>query len=270
MRQRSSAARSQTADERHARERLGYRHAAVRAAVLSDIHANLHALEAVLAAVEPESPDEVWFLGDLLGYGPRPNRCRSLLEPVAAVSLVGNHDLGALDRIGLDFFQPEAATSARWTRTVLEPETEAFLDGLESSGERAGVGLYHGSPRDPVWEYVLSAEIALDALLAVENRIVCVGHSHIPLAIWFDGETVEGGIAEGGSEVELGDKRWLLNPGSVGQPRDGDPRAAWLLLDLDVGTASFRRVEYPVAETQQEIRDRGLPEVLAARLEHGV
>lgn len=242
----------------------------MRAAVVSDIHANLHALEAVLAAVESEAPDEVWFLGDLLGYGPRPNRCRARIEPVAAISLVGNHDLGALERIGLDFFSPEAATSARWTRTVLEPETEAFLDALEPAGERAGVGLYHGSPRDPVWEYVLSAEIALGSLLAVENQIVIVGHSHVPLAIRFDGETIEGGIAEGGSEVELGEKRWLLNPGSVGQPRDGDPRAAWLFLDLDAGKASFRRTEYPVEETQREIRDRGLPEALAARLEHGI
>jgi predicted phosphodiesterase len=242
----------------------------VRAAVLSDIHANLHALEAVLAAVELEAPDEVWFLGDLLGYGPRPNRCRIRLEPVAAISLVGNHDLGALDRIGLDFFSPEAATSARWTRTVLEPETEVFLDALEPAGERAGVGLYHGSPRDPVWEYVLSAETALGSLLAVENQLVIVGHSHVPLSIWFDGETIEGGVAEGGTEVELGEKRWLLNPGSVGQPRDGDPRAAWLFLDLDAGRATFRRTEYPVEETQREIRDRGLPEALAARLEHGV
>jgi predicted phosphodiesterase len=242
----------------------------VRAAVLSDIHANLHALEAVLAAVESEAADEVWFLGDLVGYGPRPNRCGALIEPAAAISLVGNHDLAALERIGLDFFSPEAATSARWTRTVLEPETEAFLGSLEPAGERAGVGLYHGSPRDPVWEYVLSAESALGSLLAVENRLVIVGHSHIPLAIWFDGETIEGGVAEGGSEVELGEKRWVLNPGSVGQPRDGDPRAAWLFLDLDAGSASFRRTEYPVEETQREIRDRGLPEALAARLEHGV
>jgi predicted phosphodiesterase len=242
----------------------------VRAAVLSDIHANLHALEAVLAAVESDAPDEIWFLGDLVGYGPRPNRCHALIEPAAAISLVGNHDLGALERITLDFFSPEAATSARWTRTVLDAVTEAFLGRLEPSGERAGVGLYHGSPRDPVWEYVLSAESALGSLLAVENRLVIVGHSHVPLAIWFDGGTIEGGVAEGGTEVELGEKRWLLNPGSVGQPRDGDPRAAWLLLDLDAGTASFRRVEYPVAETQREIRDRGLPEALAARLEHGV
>jgi predicted phosphodiesterase len=238
--------------------------------VLSDIHANLHALEAVFGAIESETPDEVWFLGDLLGYGPRPNRCRALIEPVAAISLVGNHDLGALERIGLDFFSPEAATSARWTKTVLEPESEAFLTSLEPAGERAGVGLYHGSPRDPVWEYVLSAEIALGSLLAVENQLVIVGHSHVPLAIWYDGETIEGGIAEGGSEVELGEKRWLLNPGSVGQPRDGDPRAAWLLLDLDAGRASFRRTEYPIGKTQAELRDRGLPEALAVRLEHGV
>jgi diadenosine tetraphosphatase ApaH/serine/threonine PP2A family protein phosphatase len=238
--------------------------------VVSDIHANLHALDAVLAAIESDAPDEIWFLGDLVGYGPRPNRCRARIESAAAVSLVGNHDLGALERIDLDFFSPDAATSARWTRTVLEPETEAFLSGLEPAGERAGVGLFHGSPRDPTWEYVLSAESALGSLLAVENTLVLVGHSHVPLAISFDGETVEGGVTEAGSEVELGEKRWLLNPGSVGQPRDEDPRAAWLLLDLDAGSASFRRTEYPIEKTQSEIRDRGLPEVLAARLEHGL
>ncbi|HEY7197584.1 MAG TPA: metallophosphoesterase family protein [Gaiellaceae bacterium] len=242
----------------------------MRVAVLSDIHANLHALEAVLAAVDADKPDEVWFLGDLVGYGPRPNRCRVLLEPLAAISLLGNHDLGALERIPLDFFSPEAATSARWTKTVLEPETEAFLGGLEASGEREETGLFHASPRDPVWEYVLSPDVALASLKATGQPIVLVGHSHVPLAISLDGDSVEGGVAEGGAEVELGEKRWLMNPGSVGQPRDGDPRAAYLLLDLDARTAVFRRVPYPVEKTQKEIRDRGLPEALAARLEHGV
>jgi predicted phosphodiesterase len=242
----------------------------VRVAVLSDIHANLHALEAVLAAVEDDAPDEVWFLGDLVGYGPRPNRCRALLEPRAAVSLVGNHDLGAIGRIDLDWFSPEAATSARWTSTVLEPETEAFLGSLQPKGEREKAALFHASPRDAVWEYVLSPEVALASLQATEAPLVLVGHSHVPLAIALEGKSVHGGLAEGGADVDLGDARWLLNPGSVGQPRDGDPRAAYLDLDLDAGRASFRRVEYPVEATQREIRDRGLPETLAARLEHGV
>jgi len=193
-----------------------------------------------------------------------------MLEPVAAVSLVGNHDLGALEKIDLSWFSPEAAMSARWTSTVLDPETETFLSALDSTGEREGVGLFHASPRDPIWEYVLSPDVALAALEETKQRIILVGHSHVPLAIELADGAAEGGHVEGPKEVELGEHRWLLNPGSVGQPRDGDPRASYLVLDLDAGRATFRRVEYRVEETQKEIRDRGLPEVLAARLEHGL
>jgi diadenosine tetraphosphatase ApaH/serine/threonine PP2A family protein phosphatase len=135
--------------------------------------------------------------------------------------------------------------------------------------ERDSVLLVHGSPRDPVWEYVLSNDVALAALAATEAPLVLVGHSHVALELCLADGRLAGGLAPGGAEVDLAAGRWLLNPGSVGQPRDGDPRAAWLLLELEVGRAVFARAGYDVAATQAEIREAGLPELLAARLESG-
>ncbi len=156
----------------------------------------------------------------------------------------------------------------RWTADILEPETRAFLEPMTPAGDRESVGLFHASPRDPVWEYVLSPGIAYAGLASTPQDLVLVGHSHI--ALHFRLSTTTLATAAQGTDLELAGDRWLLNPGSVGQPRDGDPRAAWLLLDLEARQATFRRVEYDVEKTQAEIRERGLPEVLAARLEHGV
>jgi diadenosine tetraphosphatase ApaH/serine/threonine PP2A family protein phosphatase len=242
----------------------------VRVAVISDIHGNLHALETVLSAVDAEAPDALWCLGDLVGYGPRPNACCRAVASRVDVCLAGNHDLGAIGRLDLVDFSPDAALAARWTAVVLEDENRTWLAGLPSQAQTDSAGLYHASPRDPVWEYVLSLEAAELALRACDDRLALVGHSHIPLALSFDGDRVEGDHAPAGTEIELDpSRRWLLNPGSIGQPRDGDPRAAWLLLDLAAGGASFRRVAYAVERTQAEIRERGLPEPLAARLELG-
>jgi diadenosine tetraphosphatase ApaH/serine/threonine PP2A family protein phosphatase len=240
----------------------------VRVAVVSDIHGNLQALEAVLASIDRDAPDEIWCLGDLVGYGPRPNRCCALVAERADVCLIGNHDLAALGLLDLEIFSPDAAAAGAWTAGVLEPEPRAFLEALEPWGKRERVGLFHASPRDPVWEYVLSPGIAYAGLAATSQNLVLVGHSHVALVFRLSTTTLA--TAAEGTEAELGDERWLLNPGSVGQPRDGDPRAAWLLLDLDARRATFRRVEYDVERTQAEIRERGLPEALAARLEHGV
>jgi diadenosine tetraphosphatase ApaH/serine/threonine PP2A family protein phosphatase len=243
---------------------------ATRVAVISDVHANWHALEAVLEEVEREGPDELWCLGDLVGYGPRPNPCCAAAERRSALCLAGNHDLGVLGEIDLDEFTGDAVVAARWTRGVLAEASRAFLQSLSPCGGREGVELFHASPRDPVWEYVLSAEAAAAALELTEAPVVLVGHSHVPLAITLQEDVLGGGLAPGGSETRLNPGRRLLNPGSVGQPRDGDPRAAWLLLDLDAGLASFRRVEYPVERTQEELRERGLPDALAQRLAHGI
>ena len=223
----------------------------------------------MLAAIDAESPDELWCLGDLVGYGPRPNRCCRLVAARVSACLAGNHDLGVLGVEPLEVFSPDAAVAARWSSEVLETDERAWLAGLKPLLRRDDAELYHASPRDPIWDYVLSEDAAAESLALTQAPVVLVGHSHVPLALAVDNGGVVGGVAGDGAKVDLAGTRWLLNPGSVGQPRDGDRRAAWLLLDLDAGRASFRRVEYPVAETQREIRERGLPELLATRLARG-
>jgi len=242
----------------------------MRVAVISDIHANLHALEAVVEAIEAESPDAIWCLGDLVGYGPLPNDCCAWAAERTQICLAGNHDLGALDELDLGDFSPDAAEAAHWTRNELTADHRAFLESLDSSAESEGVAMFHASPRDPVWEYVLGEGAAYAAFQATSAPLVLVGHSHVALAFLSSGGAVEGTVTPGGTEIDVSEGRWLLNPGSVGQPRDGDPRAAYLVLDLDAKRALFRRVEYPLERTQEEIRERGLPEPLAARLAHGL
>ncbi len=241
----------------------------MRVAVVSDIHGNLTALDAVLAAIDADPPEELWCLGDLVGYGARPNECCAAVEARAHFCLAGNHDLAVRGTIDLAEFSGDAGTAASWTRDVLAPGALAFLNGLEPEGTRANVAMFHGSARDPVWEYVLTQDAALGTLAAVDEAIVLVGHSHAALHVSIRGDDVGGGLSPEGTEVDLADARTLLNPGSVGQPRDGDPRAAYLVLDLAARTASFRRVEYDVARSQAEIREAGLPETLAARLGTG-
>jgi diadenosine tetraphosphatase ApaH/serine/threonine PP2A family protein phosphatase len=241
----------------------------MKVAVVSDIHANLPALEAVLAAIAPEEPDELWCLGDVVGYGPHPNECTALIRERADLCLAGNHDLAVLGTLSTEDFSPDAAISARWSAAVLDADSRAFLESLPSRARRGEAELFHGSPRDPVWEYVLTEQAAADALDATTAGVVLVGHSHIALALTAEDGAIDGGLAPGGSEAQLEGRRWLLNPGSVGQPRDKDPRAAWLSLGFDSGRAVFHRVPYDIGRTQAAIRERGLPELLAARLAYG-
>jgi diadenosine tetraphosphatase ApaH/serine/threonine PP2A family protein phosphatase len=245
---------------------------AVRVAVISDIHANLYALEAVLGEIDREPPDAIWCLGDTVGYGPRPNECCDLVRERADRVLIGNHDLVALGSadVALEEFNPEAAAASIWTSEQLSEQSRAFLEGLEPTAEVDGAQLFHGSPRDPVWEYVLTELVALESLTMTTAPLVLVGHTHVATALVLDGDKLEGGIAPDGFEASLERGRWLLNPGSVGQPRDGNPEAAFLAIDLAAKRARFRRVPYPVGRTQQEIRERGLPDPLAERLAHGV
>ena len=240
----------------------------MRVAVISDVHANYHALEAVLREIDAARVDAVWCLGDTVGYGPRPNECCDLVRDRAGHCLVGNHDLVVLGELTVSEFNDEAAAAAIWTAEVLTPESRAFLASLKPFGTVEGVDLFHASARDPVWEYVLTEEAAAATLELSSAPLVLVGHSHVALAITEADGRVGGGPARGGSTVDL-DGRRLLNPGSVGQPRDGDPRAAWILLDLEERFAEFRRVPYPIERTQTDMRERGLPQVLAARLERG-
>ena len=240
----------------------------MRVAVISDVHANYRALEAVLEEIDAERVDAVWCLGDTVGYGPRPNKCCEAVSSRSSYSLVGNHDLVVLGELSISDFNDDAAEAAIWTSQVLTQESRAFLEPLQPAGEVAGVDLFHASARDPVWEYVLTEEAARGTFELSDASLIFVGHSHVALALSDNGDRISGGVALAGSEVEL-EGRWLLNPGSVGQPRDGDPRAAWLLLDLDRGLAAFRRAPYAIEQTQAEMRKLGLPAPLAARLERG-
>jgi diadenosine tetraphosphatase ApaH/serine/threonine PP2A family protein phosphatase len=242
----------------------------MRVAVISDVHSNLHALEAVRREIERERLDEVWNLGDSVGYGARPNECCEILLRLATRSLVGNHDLAAIGRLRLNGFSPVAAAAAAWTREHLTKSAGAYLTGPESACKLAGCELFHGSPREPVWAYVLRAASAADAFSLSGEPLLLVGHSHFALAASLADGQLEFDLAPESTVVDLSSGRKLLNPGSVGQPRDGDPRAAYLLLDLDAGRAEFRRVEYEVERTQSEIRAAGLPEQLASRLSRGL
>jgi predicted phosphodiesterase len=241
----------------------------VRVAVLSDVHSNLRALEAVLAEIDAAGFDAIWFLGDLVGYGPKPNECAALLQERAAICLAGNHDLVVLGKIEIDAFAGEAAAAARWTQTVLDDTARSFLATLQPQAVAPGVELFHGSPRDPVWDYVLSDGVAAIAFVLTEAPLLLVGHSHVALELSV-GHELRGEPAPAGTRVELGGLRRLLNPGSVGQPRDGDARAAWLEIDFGTGRATFRRTDYPVERTQVEMREVGLPEALALRLAFGI
>jgi predicted phosphodiesterase len=242
----------------------------MRVAVISDIHGNSHALAAVLAAIDREGVDAIWCLGDIVGYGPNPAACCSAVRERADVCLVGNHDLAVVGAIDLDEFAGDAAVAAAWTRQVLDERDREFLAGLTPKATSHGVELFHGSPRDPIWEYVLSTEAAYWAFLATSSALILVGHSHVALALTLRDDELTGGLAPAGTDIDLASGRWLLNPGSVGQPRDGDPRAAWLLLDLERRHATFQRVEYPIERTQAEMRKLGLPQPLVDRLASGV
>lgn len=245
----------------------------MRAAVLSDIHSNLHALEAALAAVDEAAVDEIWCLGDMVGYGADPDACTALIRERAATCLVGNHDLAVLGALDISTFSDAAAAAVAWTKDNSSAETLEFLGGLEPSGSRQGIGLAHASPRDPVWEYVLSTDQADAGLDAQEERIGLIGHSHVALffvrAAGLGEGYSQGATAAEGAELDLGEGEWLLNPGSVGQPRDGDPRAAWLEIDTEQWLARYHRVEYDIEGAAAAIRAAGLPELLAERLEVG-
>jgi predicted phosphodiesterase len=240
----------------------------MRLAIISDIHSNLPALEAVLAEIEDSGADEVWCLGDVVGYGAQPDECARIVSERCAVSLVGNHDLAVLDEIEVSAFSPSAADAVTWTKANAAPETLEFLRGLKPSDEDREVALYHASPRDPVWEYVLWTDQAAECIAKQSARVSLIGHSHV--ALFFvepEGDSdARGAHAEAGTTLEIGDQRWLINPGSVGQPRDGDPRAAWLELDTDAWTAAYRRTPYEIERAAESIADAGLPEQLGARL----
>jgi diadenosine tetraphosphatase ApaH/serine/threonine PP2A family protein phosphatase len=213
---------------------------------------------------------ELWCLGDLVGYGADPDACVELARKHAAVCLAGNHDLAAIGELPLEMFTRGAGLSLQWTCEVISPASRAFLAELQPQANEGPVGLYHASPRDPVWEYVMSALLAELCLDRQRERVGLIGHSHVALSFArAAGKLASGGPCRGGAELDLSDGEWLLNPGSVGQPRDGDPRAAWLELDLAEWTAAYRRTPYDVVGAATAIRAARLPDSLAERLEYG-
>jgi predicted phosphodiesterase len=242
----------------------------MRVAVVSDIHGNRHAFEAVLDAVDRSACEELWCLGDLVGYGADPDACVALARAHAAICLAGNHDLVVRGALPIEQFSRGAALAARWTRERISDATLTYLKRLEPVWLEEAVGLYHASPRDPVWEYVLSplqAELCLDVQ---RHRVCLVGHSHIALSFWRSaGAPATGQTRAAGERLDLSEGEWILNPGSVGQPRDGDPRAAWLELDLGGWEAIYRRTEYDIAGAAAAIRAARLPDSLAERLSFG-
>jgi predicted phosphodiesterase len=242
----------------------------MKVAVISDIHANRQAFEAVLEAIADSEAAEVWCLGDLVGYGADPDACVELARRHTAVCLAGNHDLAVLGQVPMKDFSTGASLAAQWTQEVIGPESLAFLQGLSTTGKEGLVGLYHASPRDPVWEYVLSALLAELCLDAQPERVCLIGHSHVALSfVRHEGQLTTGEPRREGTLLDISSGEWLLNPGSVGQPRDGDPRAAWMLLDLEDWSASYRRTAYDVAGAASAIRAARLPASLAERLEYG-
>jgi diadenosine tetraphosphatase ApaH/serine/threonine PP2A family protein phosphatase len=241
-----------------------------RIALISDVHGNLPAFQATVRAIDEEGVDGIWCLGDLVGYGAQPNECVELAAKTVDLCLIGNHDLVVIDRLEISDFSANAAAAAEWTKEVLADDARAYLEKLEPLDEAQPLGLYHASPRDPVWEYVLSTWQAEECIDIMDARVAAVGHSHV--ALWFrrDGAgKTSGDAAPASTELDLSDGSWLVNPGGVGQPRDGDPRAAWLLLDTSTWTATWRRVEYPIDEAARAIEEAGLPRVLAERLYSG-
>ena len=243
-------------------------------AVFSDIHANLPALEAVLRDADEVGVEERWCLGDVVGYGASPDGCVDLVREHTDACLVGNHDLAALGELDTSTFSSAAAAAVEWTAANASAASLQFLRGLEPADSSHAAALYHASPRDPVWEYVLWPEQAAECLLVQERRVSLVGHSHV--ALFFSAEETEmsagrppearGWQAGAGTKLEIDQGRWLINPGSVGQPRDGDSRAAWLELDTEAWQATYHRVDYDIDRAAAAIERAGLPEQLAKRL----
>jgi diadenosine tetraphosphatase ApaH/serine/threonine PP2A family protein phosphatase len=238
----------------------------MRYLIISDIHANLSALKAVLADV-PHF-DEVWCLGDLVGYGPNPNECIEALREFSLVCIAGNHDWGTVGRANLLVFHNDARQILHWTQQVLAPENYAFLSKLPITIEMDAYLLAHGSPRDPIWEYIIDVGTASQNFASFNFQIAFVGHTHVPVIFEYLEDERRGQLLwpNSGDPISVQGRRLIINPGSVGQPRDGDPRASYGILDTDAQTWEVRRLSYPVEVTQDRIRDVGLPQRMIDRL----
>lgn len=241
----------------------------MRALIITDIHGNLPALQAVLE--DAGNVDAVWCLGDVVGYGPSPNECVQLvrLQP-NLVCLLGNHDAASVGMLDVDTFNPEARLSVNWTQGVLSAENQVYLRQRPLTQVVENVTLVHGSPRHPIYEYLLDTRAATENFEHFGTDFCFVGHTHLPVMF-----TIKGGdymarftVPSEGEAAEL-KPRAIINPGSVGQPRDRDPRAAYAIFDTETNTWHPHRVAYDIAATQQAMREHRLPQRHIERLESG-
>jgi len=243
----------------------------MRIAVLSDIHANLAALEAVVSDLPPV--DEVWVLGDTVGYGPQPNEVIAALQAMGARSVMGNHDGAAIETVDSAYFNPDARAAMDWTRETIDENSRAYIAALPEVRRVGEVTAVHGSPRDPIWEYINTIEIASANFDAFETRLCLFGHTHLPMAYRQLDGSIETVVGSPGPAVALPGGRSLVNPGSVGQPRDGIPDASYAILEVaeapEADSVEFRRVPYDVERTQQLMRELELPPRLVERLSYG-
>jgi predicted phosphodiesterase len=240
----------------------------MRVAVLSDIHSNLVALDAVIATFD--SIDAVWHLGDVVGYGPDPDGVVGRLKEVGATGVRGNHDAAAIGGDEIDWFNPDAKTAMEWTRRNLSTATLAWLRGLTPRRSEGDVLLVHGSPRDPTWEYITSVPVARANLAETAERYGVFGHTHVPMVYAERDGRIEAISPGDGSIFRLGDGRALINPGSVGQPRDGNPLASYAVLDTEAERCTWHRVAYRIDEVRAAMAEVGLPARLAERLRFGL
>jgi diadenosine tetraphosphatase ApaH/serine/threonine PP2A family protein phosphatase len=237
-------------------------------AIVSDIHGNLEALEVVLADLEKRRPASVVCLGDFVGYGASPNECIDLLRPRIEHAVCGNHDLAAIGRLRLGYFNSNAAVAAQWTETALSPENRAYLESLPFTVRWRDALLVHASPAHPEeWHYVLSPAEAKDEMAAFAETLCFIGHSHYPGTFDRHQDRIRYTRTQD-VRIEKG-HTYLVNVGSVGQPRDGDPRAAYLLYDEGERVLRHVRLDYDVAGAMKRIIDAGLPRFLADRLQWG-
>ncbi len=246
----------------------------MRTLVVSDIHGNLGALEAVLRSAESSGPiDAAWCLGDTVGYGPQPAECIARLHEAGAVWVAGNHERAATGAIGTEYFNPDAAQAALWTQQQLSEAERAALDALPEVTAEGEFTLVHGTLRDPIWEYLYSEETALAHLDLQQTPFGLVGHTHVPAVAYQHPDWTQDCDfyqLRHGEAVRLAERgKMVLNPGSVGQPRDHDPRASYALYDTDAGELFFTRVEYDINATQKLMMEAGLPRWLIERLSQG-
>ncbi len=242
----------------------------MRYAILSDIHANLEAFQAVLADIESRGGvDGFWCAGDLVGYGPDPDECVRMVRTGGYRCVAGNHDWATVGKVDISDFNEEAAEAVRWTQREMSESNKEFLSRLPIRLETGDFSLVHGSPRQPIWEYLLSAGVARENMRHFSTPYCIIGHSHI--ALYYELEEEKCFLREYpvGSPLKTGKNRLIVNPGSVGQPRDGDPRASYLIYHQEPATISHYRVSYDVSKIQKKMLERGLPEHQAARLGHG-